>query len=148
MGCGTPFAEADAVPSPEETIREESLLSMRNKTVSLANRGRIACRALSAAARAAAPTVIAALVVIAVVALVADAQQVSSKPIEEVALNWRNWLITKIVPTAGAAVLSWNALETKTGHREGFGKLTRGFVSLLIGLGAAGVVSSAASLVQ
>ncbi len=105
-------------------------------------------RALSAAARAAAPTVIAALVVIAVVALVADAQQVSSKPIEEVALNWRNWLITKIVPTAGAAVLSWNALETKTGHREGFGKLTRGFVSLLIGLGAAGVVSSAASLVQ
>lgn len=122
---------------------------MRNdKTESLAPRARNARSAILRHVRRAAPTLVGVAVIIAVVALVAHAQQVSDKPIEEVALNWRNWLITKIVPTAGAAVLSWNALETKTGHREGFGKLTRGFVSLLIGLGAAGVVSSAASLVQ
>lgn len=121
---------------------------MSHRTVTRAGRARAVARHIRRHVAAAAPTVIAVVAIITIAAVAAHAQQVSDKPIEEVALQWRNWMITKIVPFAGAGVLAWNALETKTGHREGFSKLTRGFVALVIGLAAAGVVSSAASLVQ
>lgn len=125
---------------------------MTRRIVSYGRRARALAPAVARTFRrhvlAAAPTVVAVVAIVVVVAVAADAQTVSDKPLEEVMHSGRDWIITKIVPFAGAGILAWNALQTKTGHREGFGNLAKGFVALLIGLGAAGVVSSAASLVQ
>lgn len=112
------------------------------------SRARATARACSRRLAAALPTIVLTMAIVAVASVAAHAQGVSSTPIEVVAQHWRDWMITKIVPFGGAAVLSWNALETKTGHREGFSKLTKGFLALVAGLASAGIVSSASSLVN